>query len=953
MGLSLTYSFKRLIRSWRLFIALLLGIVLASTFFSGINVGADTAAKQALDQELSRALVDLVVTPAYGFGRPETKIGLLSSENVTEAMNVIQQFSDVTPNGVEVISSGWYPSQMSGKNLTSPYFRLVGISQHSHVYDGWIGETPTIDENKTYVWSGSKDAELLDVGDVIPLNFTMTKVNTYGSVTVLSFLLNLNVTGFAQLSDEAIALAMGQYQYYSTVPEPLKLEYTQNLLIVSWDETIAKILDLIYDFSPSYSPINTEILVYVDRESLISPWDVAGSTSRLNTLTLQINNAISKYGLSAQNRLADILNSYQGVSFGMRFTFIIAALPVFFVAWYMGSTVSDVSFNLRRREIGLLLTKGFSRRQLFWMFLLESALIGLGGGVLGIALSLTLSPWFVAAAGGQFIGTHVIGPDSVVLTVAFALIITFLSAYRPARRASNMATVDALREYMYVEEVKPYKRFGPWAAFILGSFKITVFLLGINFQAEMMRLGFPPANILLFFLLAIVVLIDGILTYIGPFLFFWGFTKIFIRGSLKFQEATARTAKFLGDLGELATKSVQRNPARAAAVAFLIAFIIGYSVQIVGTLASEQDFGIRETHFSVGSDVAVTLSSPANASQIMSIISNNVSNIESITVEYTFWGSAGLGPYGERMEFRAVNPNTWLSTTYYEHDLFSGNSVEKAFEIMRSNNHTIVLECNYAKALNKDVGDLVALTFGEKETEQLTVAGFFGIESPQTQDQVQPLYLSRQYWSYVPEELYNELKNNVGYSSAKFLVKLTSGADGRAVADMIRDLDIDVDSVSSVAEQLKQRQSNYIVTGSLNILRLGVIFIVVAASVGTALVTLVSLRERRREASIMGIRGLSFKQLFVMLLTENLAVVLFAVLLGAVIGLIVVRGTIASANSFNIFTYTPLSRRMVFPPEALLTLLVSVTLVFASTILPVMVMAKIYSSRLERTVREV
>jgi len=128
---------------------------------------------------------------------------------------------------------------------------------------------------------------------------------------------------------------------------------------------------------------------------------------------------------------------------------------------------------------------------------------------------------------------------------------------------------------------------------------------------------------------------------------------------------------------------------------------------------------------------------------------------------------------------------------------------------------------------------------------------------------------------------------------------------------------------------------------------------VVAASVGTALVTLVSLQERKREASIMSVRGLSFKQLVVMLLTENLAVVVFAVLLGAIAGLIVVRGTIASANAFNIFSYSPLSRRMVFPPDALLTLFISFTLVFASTIIPVIFMAKIYSSRLERTVREV
>jgi len=947
---SLTYTFKRLIRSWRLFIALLLGIVLASTFFAGINVGADTAAKQALDQELSKVLVDVIVSPSYEFMIGKQR--LLSSKNVSDAMDAISNVEGVA--NLEVISGSWAPSQMLGKNLTVPYFRVTAISENSSVYEGWKGGAPAIHENQTYVWLGSTDAKLLDIGDVIPLNFTMTSMDNVGTVVAeTSFLLNLTVAGFAELDDEALALASGQYYYYSSVPEVTEIVIQQNLLIVSWEQTLTKLLDFVYEFSPTYSPMDTTILVYLNRRSLLSPWDVGGSSAGLKTVTLQINNMVSRYGLSATNRLAEVLNSYQAVAFGMRFTFIIAALPVFFVAWYMGSTVSDVSFNLRRREIGLLLTKGFSRRQLLWMFLFEAGLIGLIGGLLGIVLSLMFSPFFVAAAGGQFSGAAVIGPDSVALTVAFAVIITFLSFYRPARRASNMATVDALREYMYVEEVKPYKRLWPWVAFLLGSFKMAVFLLGINFQAEMLRLGFPPANILLFILLTIVVIIDGILNYIGPFLFFWGFTKIFIRGSLKFQEIVARAAKFLGDLNELATKSVQRNPARAAAVAFLIAFIIGYSVQIVGTLASEQDFGVRETYFRVGSDVSVQLPSSANASQVMQAIQTNVTEVESITTEYNLRGSTSLEPYREQMQLTAVDPGNWLSTAYYESDLFSGRSVEEAFEIMRSNNYTVILERNYATALDKEVDDVVSVTFGEDTTVDLRVVGFFGRELPQMQDEVRP-YFYMQYWSYAPEGLYHELRDEVlSYSSARVLIKLKSGSDGEAVTNKIRDLDINVDSVSSVAAQLKERQSNYIVTGSLNILRLGVVFIVVAASVGTGLVTFVSLRERRREASIMGVRGLSFRQLVAMLLTENLAVVVFSVLLGAVVGLVVVRGTIASSNAFTIFSYTPLSRRMVFPPDALLTLATSFALVFASTILPVILMAKIYSSRLERTVREV
>jgi ABC-type antimicrobial peptide transport system permease subunit len=117
------------------------------------------------------------------------------------------------------------------------------------------------------------------------------------------------------------------------------------------------------------------------------------------------------------------------------------------------------------------------------------------------------------------------------------------------------------------------------------------------------------------------------------------------------------------------------------------------------------------------------------------------------------------------------------------------------------------------------------------------------------------------------------------------------------------------------------------------------------------LVTLVSLKERAKEASIMSVRGLSFRQLVGMLLTENLAVVVFAVVLGSMVGLIIVRGNVAAMDTMPYSTLI-LSHHMVFPIDVVLILLGCIVLVFAATILPVIIMSKRYVSRLERIVRE-
>ena len=60
-----SYVLKRVTRSTWLFAALLSGVVLASTFFAGINVGADTTAKAAPDQQLNPILVDLTASSRY------------------------------------------------------------------------------------------------------------------------------------------------------------------------------------------------------------------------------------------------------------------------------------------------------------------------------------------------------------------------------------------------------------------------------------------------------------------------------------------------------------------------------------------------------------------------------------------------------------------------------------------------------------------------------------------------------------------------------------------------------------------------------------------------------------------------------------------------------------------------------------------------------------------------
>ena len=89
----------------------------------------------------------------------------------------------------------------------------------------------------------------------------------------------------------------------------------------------------------------------------------------------------------------------------------------------------------------------------------------------------------------------------------------------------------------------------------------------------------------------------------------------------------------MGDFGALAAKNVRRNPARIAAIAFIIALIIGYGVQVNGQIASQQNYLVRQVKYQVGADVSIGVVNATKANQVLSEILGNVSGIQSSTMQ--------------------------------------------------------------------------------------------------------------------------------------------------------------------------------------------------------------------------------------------------------------------------------------------------------------------------------
>ena len=119
---------------------------------------------------------------------------------------------------------------------------------------------------------------------------------------------------------------------------------------------------------------------------------------------------------------------------------IIGAITVF------GSTVALMNIMLvsvteRTREIGLRMAVGARSADILRQFLVEAITLSMTGGLIGILLG-ALSSWMIVTLAGWQI--HM-SPESILLSVGFSAAIGIFFGYYPARKASNLLPIQALR----------------------------------------------------------------------------------------------------------------------------------------------------------------------------------------------------------------------------------------------------------------------------------------------------------------------------------------------------------------------------------------------------------------------------------------------------------------------------------------------------------------------------
>ena len=129
-------------------------------------------------------------------------------------------------------------------------------------------------------------------------------------------------------------------------------------------------------------------------------------------------------------------------------TALIAAVALFVGAFLIFNTLS-MTVSERVRELGLLRAAGATRRQLVAFVAVQAVVLGLLGGLVGLAVGFVLAE--LMAIDLRSIGAipfERVDPSlgAVLAVVAIGLGVTLAAAIEPARRAGSIPPVEALRD---------------------------------------------------------------------------------------------------------------------------------------------------------------------------------------------------------------------------------------------------------------------------------------------------------------------------------------------------------------------------------------------------------------------------------------------------------------------------------------------------------------------------
>lgn len=385
-------------------------------------------------------------------------------------------------------------------------------------------------------------------------------------------------------------------------------------------------------------------LVRLDRDGLISGWDLPGSLARVADANHRLWDAayeatkaaapaVKRLGSAAPYRSSgmsdagvvrvhDPVDSDDRKAFAAKFIVdsttevllgrmerlarvvglvtIVVALPLLWVAWLLAANLATLLMLNERRTLGLMRLRGIPGEALGRTLVIAIVAGGLVGGALGLVAG-SVGPLAIYE-GGRLPLEVLTSPEQLVaaaLLLGISVLLSYVVSRRLVRYAMTISPLEASARVAVSEAQRAGVRFGwPQAtALAVGTAVLTSWMIGANLS-ERLGLSGTPLGLRL-------------LDFVGLPLFVYGVAALLASRQRWLAPIMGPITRITGGpLGTTALRHMSVKPHRTLAFLLIIALMTSVSLYPIITSAAFEDKAVRGARVQLGGDWQLLYNAP-------------------------------------------------------------------------------------------------------------------------------------------------------------------------------------------------------------------------------------------------------------------------------------------------------------------------------------------------------
>jgi putative ABC transport system permease protein len=925
------YAIASVLRSRRRSLFAIVGIVLSLSLVSGSWIAVDSSGIGVLRAALDDYRVDFVASSSEGYVPAEG----ITEKKTGQAVDLMKSVEDVTSAAPLVSMNGWqFANASSGEiyrdEFLYTYGSLVFLSRNS---------TPILD-------AYAIDGALPDNGTVAIPNAMAKDLNiSIGDSLTLSYVIyggyyDQNTSMYVQ-SNSFINVSYPVSQIWTQDPDAQPYNYYYDYMGISDNENniilrdasnpvVMNLVDLPQIMNaPNMSNYVTPYLLYyiwIDRDSVVRLGDLSGSVDRLQFIERQLNKKGYAGGFTVQE--SELLYPIMDVAPNLemlKLLFLALSAPVMGLGVYLSIVGVDLGVTERRREFGILKSRGASNRQIRSSLLIEAVLLGAFAGVLGLLIGFGVSRPLMGSAStlfadseSQSFGTDfVISTWTVVLSILLGMGLMLLSSYRPYKRASKAEVSETLHFYTTSATQVQYKLRWDIVFLVLSGLSIFSVWLGLDAVSNVETTSWMVQMIL------IAIVIVGIVVFpLMPLFLTLGIIRPLTRGTKKlYSKFTLIVKPWTKDLHYLVDRNIVRNPRRASNLCVIISLALAFGIFISVTMESNLAFEKDSIRAEIGADIKVEGSRYNNFGTVDTDSSGldairSIEGINSVAFYTEFSTYATVYSYGYlNAGISLIDPDDYAKTVRPGDFYFTDGGSEMLDEL--NTNGTALLENYWNEQFDLLVGDIIQVRIqwgyydgnnytSYEEDVPVLVAGFVK-KLPGITNWNNMVYMDKASMSFINEENLTRL-----YAETSALIDVGKDVDQDVIGDQSVEIFEDAGfsaSYKTKAGELARLNEDPFYGALSDFLYMEYLFSGTIMTAGVGLLIFVAVADREKELASIMARGSTGGQIRKILMGESITLMALGLVVGISVGLL-------SSYLFNTLLttgmYGEVERRMVF-----------------------------------------